>query len=151
MRVIATILGLAILAGGGFLIARMIVPGASEPEHKRESVLTGAYTPRLEEVGILEDADLPRGIEAPGIDSDTLYLFVVVLFPGAPNVPDHGAHKLDRINGVSDKALDPVHTSAEYVEGEGTYLELVYRIDGEFEHAWLVRDGKAIVERISLE
>jgi len=115
-----------------------------------QAVLGGAYDPRPVECRMLDDGELPEGLEVPGIDDELRYVVVVLFYPHAAAAPSPIEHLLDHINGDAQEVLRPVHVSSE-VEDEGIYLTLVYRTTIHFEHARMIRDRKPIVGRIDLE
>jgi hypothetical protein len=149
-RIVITIVGLAVLGGAAIFIGGEFLEPAQEQAESKESVLTGAYAPRLDECRALDDSELPEGLRPPAVGEDLLYVSVVVLYPGAAEAPDLRTYLLDHVNGVQENALIPVHTEADQGE-EGMYVFLTFQTDGSFESGRLVHDAKPILEHVSLE
>ncbi|MHC4224382.1 MAG: hypothetical protein ACYSX0_01420 [Planctomycetota bacterium] len=149
-RFVVTIVGLAVVGGAAIFIGSKFLEPAQEKAQSKESVLTGAYAPRLDDCRALEDGELPEGLRPPAVGEDLLYVSVVVLYPGAAETPDLRTYLLDHVNGVQENALIPIHTEAEEGE-EGMYVYLTFRTDGSFESGRLVHDAKPILEHVSLE
>jgi len=144
------ILGIAVVAGAAIFIGREFLKPASERAQAQEKVLSGAYDPRIEFCSLLEDAELPEGLEPPEVGSTQRYLRVIVLFPEV-NVIKGAKHEyhLDRINGSRDDPLEPVHSDLAQDE-DGVVLTLTYATDSGFENARLVHDDIVIVKRVTL-
>lgn len=148
MRVLATILAFAIIGAIVFFLVRSFYSGDSDETGPGGEVFTGAYDPRLDECRVLADSELPRDIE---IGKDTIHMLVTILYPDTPSVPQLDKHRIEEVNGARGVTLSPVSVESEYVDEEGTYVTLIYRIDGDFEFARLTHRGKGILERLELE
>jgi len=149
-RMLFTIIGLAIVAGGALWFSSAYLKPHAEQAQAKEGVLSGAYDARLETCALLQDTELPKGIEPPDIGSDLRYLQVVVLFPEVKSIEGRGEeYVLDLINGKRTEAMTPVATGID-IEAEGLFLTLTYRTDDGFEHARLRRGKVVIVERVAL-
>lgn len=148
-RLALTMLGLALLAGGAIFFAKNVLTPAQENVERSEPVLTGQYQPRVEECGVLEDADLPEGIAPPGVDEDVLYVQVVVFFPGIEKVTALAELALDEVNEHVGRRLEPIHTDTE-VTAEGTYVYLVFQTTTAFHSARLVRGDDVLADRVEL-
>ena len=146
----ATILGLALLAGVAFYVGQSFLQPAAEHTERGESVLTGGLDPKIELVTILEDSELPRGLEAPEVDEDLMYLSVEIFYPERPSFPEPEAHHLTACNEGAWFKAEPVHIHAE-VTPDGTRASLIYRVGGEFEWGRITHGETVIAERISLE
>jgi len=142
-RAIASLLGIGILIGGGILLVRLLQPTEPATPPKPTAVLTGAYAPVLVDSAVLQDHELPAGLEPPGVGSDTIYLQIVIQYPGAANVPDPEKHHLDHVRGGGAPTLSPVDIDTWEGEG-GAMLALVFRTLNTFESARLVR-GTAVI------
>ncbi len=149
-RALITLLGIAILAGAAIFIMRQFLKPAAEKAERKEPVLTGAYDVRLDSCRVLEDHELPEGLEPPGVGDESLYLLVVALYPGRDNAPPAEQHFLGRVNGEAEGTLRPVHSSSE-VAADGQYISLVFRAPPEFESARLMHEDKTLVERVTLD
>ena len=148
MRVLATILAFAIIGAIAFFLARSFFSEDSDESTPGGEVFTGAYNPRLDECRVLADSELPRDIE---IGKDTIHMLISILYPDTPSIPQLDKHRVEEVNGTQGVALEPVSVDSEYVDGEGTYVSLIYRIDGNFEFARLTHRGKVILKRLELE
>jgi len=148
MRVLATILAFAIIGAIIFFLVRSFYSEDADEGNSGGEVFTGAYDPRLDECRVLADSELPRDVE---IGKDTIHMLVSVLYPDTPSIPQPEKHQIEEINGVRGVTLNPVSVDSEYVDEEGTYVTLIYRIDADFEFARLTHRGKVILERLELE
>lgn len=148
-RVSATILGLAIVAGGAIYVSSTILKPATEEAQRREPVLTGALDAKLEECRLLEDVELPGDLKPPEVGEDRLYLLLVVLYPQRADAPEE-EHRLNRVNGHPDLSLRPEHVEA-VIEPEGALVHLTFQIDSSFQFAQLVRGEELLFDKISLE
>ena len=83
----ATLLGIAILAGAAIYIGRAYLFPAAERSERQEAVLTGKLDPRLLDVFVLQDAELPEGVPPPRVGEDDMYVQVSILYPALPEVP----------------------------------------------------------------
>jgi hypothetical protein len=147
----ATIVGLAILAIAATFVGRMFLSPARERVEQRSSVLSGAYEERLTECRILEDAELPADVERPGVGEAIYYLHLAVLYPGVANLPaEPEEHRLVGINGSPTAELSPVHAESAF-DDEGTTVYLIFKTDGTFDFARLVRPDKTVLEKVALE
>jgi hypothetical protein len=146
----AAILGIALLAGAAIWIGRAYLNPAAEQSERNESVLTGAMDPRLQEIEVVQDADLPDGVPAPQVGEDAMYLRVSVLYPGLPDVPEPHRHKLTRVNGQPAVAQDPAHVETE-VDDSGALVHLLFRVDPGFESGAIARGKKTILKSFVLE
>ena len=145
------ILGIALVAGAAIFIGLEFLKPASESAQAKEDVLSGAYAARVEVCTLLEDAELPEGLEPPEIGSTQRYLRVVVLFPEVNVIKGaKDEYHLDRVNGSRDDPLTPVHSDLTQ-EDDGAVLTLTYATDIEFDNARLVHDDIVIVERVTLQ
>ena len=148
---VITIISIALIAGVAIYLGRVYLKPAKERAEAKEAVLSGAYDARVEVCSMLEDHELPEGVEAPEIGSTERYVQLIVLFPEVNIIK--GAkyeYQLDRINGGEGDPIDPVHADIE-VEEDGVVLTLTYKTDEDFEHGRLVHDGNVIVEKAALE
>jgi hypothetical protein len=150
-RISATVLGIAILAGGAIFVSRAMLRPATEEVERREPVLTGAHDPRLYDCRVLEDTELPEGLEPPSVGEDYLWLRVVVFYPGVAEAPAPQEHVFDKVNGDPAATLRPKHAEGAPGEDGGAFVHLTFRIDREFRFARLARDGKAVLEKVSVE
>lgn len=150
-RSTATVVGITILAGGAIFVGRAMLRPATEEVERREPVLTGAMNPRLHECRMLEDTELPEGIEPPQVGEDVLYLRVAVLYPGVAEAPAAKEHVLDKVNGDPAATLAPAHAENAPADGDGAVARLTFRVDSGFRFARVSRDGKAVLEKVSLE
>jgi len=149
-RAIASMIGIGLLIGGGIFLIRLLQPTESPSPPKKEEVLTGAYAPVLVEYAVLQDHELPQGIEPPGVGSDVIYLQLIVQYPGAASVPEVAAHKLDRVQRGGAPALTPVHAEAWDDEG-GPKLALVFRTLASFRSGRLMRGETVVLEDFRIE
>ncbi len=149
-RVVITLLGIALLAGAAIFIMRQFLKPEAEKAERKEPVLTGAYDVRLDSCHILEDHELPEGLEPPAVGDESLYLRVVALYPGRDNAPPAAQHFLDRVNGEAETYLRPVHSASE-VTAEGHYIQLVFLVPPTFELARLMHEDKTVIERVALD
>lgn len=146
----ASIIGIAILAGGAIFFGTAMLDPARERVEQAEPVLTGAYELRLQSCRILEDDELPEGVRPPEVGQDRLFVRVELLYPGRDKSPPPETHRLQRVNGLPGPVLEPVHAEAEPQE-DGMLVLLTYATDSSFEFATLVRDNKVRLERVVLE
>jgi len=149
-RATLTILGLAIVAVVAVFIAKSVLKPKQEEVQRKQDVLTHAYLPSLIECTIVEDSELPQSLPRPAVDEDLLYIAVVVFYPGVDRVPEPTEHRLEKVNGVVGRVLQPVHTSYEQDE-DGTYITLLYRTDNSFHYGRMVRGERPLFDRVSLE
>lgn len=148
---VATIIGIAIVAGGAIWFSKSFLGPASERKQAEKKVLSGAYAAQLELCTFLEDSELPKGIEAPDIASDLRYVRVVVLFPEVKKIA--GAPRefvLSEVNGQKSEQLTPVDAGLT-VEEDGVVLTLTYLTDTGFEFARLNRGEHVIIKKVMLE
>jgi hypothetical protein len=144
----ATILGLAVLAGVAIYVGKSYLSPAGEQAERDESVLTGALDPRIDSVELLEDSDLPEGVDAPMVGDLTRYVRVTIFYPDRPQAPAGEDHKLTRVN-VGEFDSDPVHTAAS-IDEDGARVIVVYRVGAAFDWGRIERDGTVIAERFEL-
>jgi len=150
-RAALTILGLAILAVAAIFVARRMVRPAKEKVERSREVLTKAYDARLDECVVPEDADISAaGLEPPEVGADWIYLLVVVLYPGAAQVPEPDNHTLIAVDDRPGTRIEPSKVSTT-TEEEGAFLELIFKVDATFDHARLVRDDSIVLRRVGLE
>jgi hypothetical protein len=145
-RTVLTLFGLAIVAGGAILVGGAFLEPEKEKRDASQDVLTGAYDARVEECVILEDNELPKGVEPPELGSSERYVRVVILFPGVPTIAGKGSdYVLQDVNGQKNLRLAPV--DAEIVADEaGVFLTVVYKSDDEFQRAKLVRGEEVLAD-----
>jgi hypothetical protein len=148
MRVLATILAFAIIGAIAFFLARSFYSDGGDETASGGEVFTGAYDPILEECRVLADSELPRDLE---VGKDTIYMLVTVLHPDTPNVHRPDLHLVEEVNGKQGDPLMPLTVETEYVDGEGSYVYLIYRIQDDFEYARLKHLGKQIAARLEPE
>jgi hypothetical protein len=147
-RSVATIAGLAIVAGAAIFIGRAWLKPASERAEARKGVLSGAYDARTEYCDFLQDSELPEGLEPPDVGSDLLYLRVVVLFPEVATINGKAEdYELAHVNGDPKQTLAPVHSSIEAID-EGVLLTLTFASDASFDSARLMLDETMVVENV---
>jgi hypothetical protein len=145
-----TLLGLAVVAGGAMLVGGAFLEPEKDKQDAGKKVLTGAYDAQIQECVILEDSELPKGVEPPGIGSEERYVRVVVLFPGVPTIAGTGIdYTLNNVNGDKDSSLTSA-ASEITADDAGVLLTLVYKTDDEFERATLVR-GEEILANVVLD
>ena len=144
-----TILGFAVLAGAVIYVGQSYLNPAGEKAERDESVLTGALDPRIEYAELLEDADLPEGIDAPKVGDLTRFMRVLILYPDQPRAPDPMTHKLTQVSAGTFDAT-PVHGETSS-DAEGARIVVVYRVSAEFEWGRIERDEKVITERFVLD
>ena len=144
-----TILGLAVLVGAAIFVGRSYLMPGGEGGERDDSVLTGALDPRVDSVELLEDADLPEGVEPPKVGDLARYVRVTILYPGQPRAPEPEEHKLTQVN-AGDFDADPVHGET-LVEAEGARVVLIYRTSADFEWGRIELGEKVIAERFQLE
>lgn len=150
-RIVATIIGLGLVAVAAILIGRAFLKPASERAQAKGKVLTGQYDARLDFCDIIEDAELPEGLEPPGVGSTVRFVQVIVLFPQVNVIKgDPQDYVLDKVNGATSPILPPVHSEMS-VEEEGVILTLTYETDVNFEYARLVRDEDVVLKRVGLQ
>ena len=58
---------------------------------------------------------------------------------------------VEKVNGKHGEPLTPVTVETEYVDGEGSYVYLIYRIQADFEYARLKHRGQLIAARLEPE
>jgi len=144
------IIGIALVAGVAIYLGRAYLKPATERAQAKTSVLSGAYDVRVEACTILEDDELPEGLEPPAIGSSDRYVQLVVLFPEVTVIKgDKHEYQLDSINGMRGDPIDPSHADIA-VEDDGVVLTLTYRTDEDFEYARVVHDGNVIVQKAEL-
>jgi len=146
----ATLLGLAVIAAGAIYLGRAFLFPATERGERREAVLTGNLDPRLEEVAVVQDTELPPGVPVPKVGEDTLYIRVVVLYPALPEVPEADRHRLVDINGMPGVEAKPAHVGTE-VHEDGARATLVFRVPPDFEQGTLRRGNTVVLESILLD
>jgi hypothetical protein len=145
-RAVLTLLGLGAAAVLAIFIGKQFLGSAEDAKDRREDDLTGLTLPRLESINVLEDSELPQGIEPPGVGDSFMYIEVDILYPSAAREPDGDPYGLAGINGRSDTTA-PVSKQTEETD-DGIYVALVFRVSDAFEHAALVRGERKLLERI---
>ena len=145
-----TLVALAAIAVGAIFVAKGFLAPAQEEAERSKEVLNKDAQPRVLECIVLEDSELPEDITAPKVGEDVIYVLVTVLYPDFPRVPDLDKHWLDGINGAGEGQLRPVHVSEEADE-RGAYASLVFRTNGEFAYARLIRADEIVAQRVKLE
>lgn len=149
-RVALTIVGIAVVAVAAILIAKSMLRPAKEEVERKGSVLTGEYSPTVQECRMLEDSELPEELPHPKVDDVLRYVQVLVHYPGVAATPPASDHVLERVNGSGGAPLAPAWS--EVVAGEGgADLYLIYKTTTDFEHARLSRKGTVLAERIDLQ
>ncbi|MGQ0613216.1 MAG: hypothetical protein ACT4PV_05705 [Planctomycetaceae bacterium] len=147
---VAAVVGLAIVGMAAIVIGRHMLKPAAEKQERSRTVLTGLTEPRLARCRILEDSEVPEGVEAPRVGEAVVYLAVEILYPAAARVPEHAGMFLSRVNGASGRDLEPVHTETDSDE-DGAYLYLVFKVEEEFQYAQIRREDKVVLARVSPE
>ncbi len=145
-RAVLTLLGLGAAAVLAIFVGKQFLGGAEEAKDRREVVLTGLTLPRLESLHVLEDSELPEGLDPPGVGASFLFIEVAILYPSAAREPAGDPYELSRINGTSATASS-VDKETEDTD-EGIYVSLVFKVTDTFEHAALVRGDVQLLERI---
>lgn len=143
------VLGLGAIAVAAILIAKGMLKPTQEKVERNANVLSGAYEPRIVEFRVLEDSELPEGVEAPPVGAAEFCFVLAVLYPEHASLPE-GAHRLVEVNGVIDDVLDPIHVE-EATDEEGATVYLTFRSDGTFRFAHVARGDTVLVERAALE
>jgi hypothetical protein len=138
------------LAGAAIYVGRAYLNPAAEESQRKESVLTGAMDPRLIEVTVLQDSDLPEDVPALRIGEDAMYLLVSVLYPGVPEVPEPKEHRLTLVNGHPGALQVPAHVETE-VDEHGARVNLLYRVAPDFESGAIERGKTTVVKTFILE
>lgn len=149
-RGIITTVGLVAIGGAAIFVGRQFLQPAAEEKARREEGLTHAYSPRQHSCRVVEDHELPEELPRPPVGADWIYVAVVVLYPGMASPPPRTDYLLDRINGVPAAKATPSHSYSETAE-EGVFVHLFYRVQAAFEYARLSLDGKAVLEKVTLE
>ncbi len=150
MRSWVTTLGLAALAIGAVWVAKTMIGPTQEKVERGQSVLNAAAAARVVECRILEDSELPEGLERPGVGGRTVYLLVAIHYPGYAAAPGLANHSLIRVNGRPDTTLQPVHTASEPDEDGATgYLTFRTTLDHSF--AKLIHGDKVLAESLHVE
>ncbi|MEE8105068.1 MAG: hypothetical protein V3T86_05995, partial [Planctomycetota bacterium] len=98
-RAVLTMLGLGAAAVLAIFVGKQFLGSAEDAKDRREGVLTGLTQPRLEALEVLEDSELPEGIEPPGVGASFIFIEVDILYPSAAREPDGDPYSLSRING----------------------------------------------------
>jgi len=145
----ASILGFAVLAGVAFYVGKSFLSPSSEKAEREESVLTGALDPRIEYAEMLEDADLPDGIDAPKVGDSTRYMRITILYPDRPRAPGPEEHMLTEVN-AGEFTADPVHGIVSEDE-EGARIIVIYRVSADFEWGRIERGERVIAKRFELD
>jgi hypothetical protein len=145
-----TIIALAGIAVGAIFLARSMLNPAKEKAEQKQAVLNEDARPRVTECVVLDDADLPDGVERPAVGTDVLYVSVTIFYPDFPEVPMPEKHVLDTVNGNANTRLEPVHTTTE-LDPLGAYGILIYKTNSAFVHARLLRGEEVVEERVELE
>jgi hypothetical protein len=145
-----TIIALAAIAVGAIFFAKGFLAPAQEEAERNKEILNKEARPRVLECVVLEDGDLPDGITAPQVGEDVIYVLVTVFYPDFLKVPDLDKHVLDGVNGSATPQLRPVDATEESDE-RGAYAALVFKTNGEFAYARLIRADEVLEERVTLE
>jgi len=149
-KTVATALGLGVLAFGAIVFGRQMLKPAAEKQERSRTVLTGLTEPRLRSCRVLEDSEIPEGLDKPRVGEDLDYLGVEIHYPGAARVPDHAGLFLGLVNGREGADLPPLHRET-YEDEEGAYLYLVFRVEGTFEFGQIRRDDAVVLPRVAPE
>jgi len=132
-----------------FYVGDSFLNPAGEQVEREESVLTGALDPRIESALLLEDADLPEGVEPPKVGELTRYLQVTILYPDRPTAPGAEEHLLSQVNAGAHQEK-PVH--GEIIAGEdGSRVLATYRVSADFEWGQLRLGKEIIAEHFELD
>jgi len=146
----ATTIGLAALAIGAVWVAKTMVQPTKEKVERKQAVLNSEASARVTECRILEDYELPRGLERPGVGDDTMYILVTVHYPGYPEAPELMQHHLIRVDGREGARLEPSHAVSETDE-DGSYAVLTFRTTQDFTFATLRPGEKVLTGSLRLE
>jgi len=145
----ATILGFAALVGAVFYIGQSFLDPAAERAEQEQTVLTGALDPVVEFAEMLEDADLPQGIDPPGVGDDIRYVRVSVLYPDRAKTPEASAHLLAEAER-GEFVTEPAHATGSVTE-EGARVVLIYRVDSRFEWGRIEHNENTVIARFELD
>ena len=145
-----TILAIALLAGAAIYAGRSYLNPAVEESMRNESVLTGHLDPRLDDIEVLQDSDLPDEVTPPKVGEAAMFIRVTVLYPAMPRVPDPEDHRLVRVNGDPAAGHTPAHVETD-VDEDGARVYLIFRVTPGFESADVARGETTVVEALVLE
>ena len=146
----ATILGFALLAGAAIIVGRSFLLPAAERSERDGTVLTGGLDPRIESVEVLEDSDLPPGVNAPKVDEDLIYIRVDIFYPERESFPAPDAHHLTGANRETWFESEPVHSVTETTE-DGARAVLIYSVGTKFEWGRIAHGKLVIAERFEVD
>lgn len=138
------------LAGAAIYVGRSYLNPAAEKSERDRSVLTGAMDPRLDDLAVLQDSELPDGVAPPRVGEDAMYVRVSVLYPGLPDVPDPDQHRLTQVNGHPAAVQTPAHVETD-VDDTGARIHLLFRVAPDFESGAIERGKTKVVESFVLE
>jgi len=146
----ATLVGIALLAGAAIYLGRAYLFPATERSERREAVLTGKLDPRLDEIVVLQDSELPAGVTPPRVGEDAMFIRITVLYPALPEVPEPKEHRLAEVNGRPGAILDPAHVETE-VDQDGARVHLTFRVAPDFISGTIARGKTTVLSTVVLE